>query len=317
MAYGERESLRATESTLMEAGFIVSQRCCCRPSCFDLVARRGKALVFMKVQPDIGSLSSSDSQELRTISESFSATSLLIGRQTREKPLEDDTVYARHNILAVTPKTFENVVLYNIRPLVQANPGGYYVEIDGEVLKRRRQELGLSIGEVAEMAGISRRTVYGYERGMAKASVTAAYNLIWILGIPVAKPVNILEKSRDQSKRCILLTTARRVFANSKLLQKILRRFAQCHITTVKKAPFDFIINVSEGKTRIIGGIANGKEPDLNKRVDEILSVSGVVQAHPVLITEIQEQLEKNITCISSEEVSRIRNPEDFIASIK
>jgi len=316
MAYGEGEKLKAAESMLREAGFVVSQTCCSRPSCFDFAARKSRALVFIKIQPDIGSLSANDLQELRAISESFAAASLLIGEETRERPLEDDTVYTRHNVLAVTPKTFENVVVHNIPPLIQASPGGYYVEVDGEALKRRRQELGLSVGDMADMISTSRRTVYGYERGMAKASVTAAYNMIWALGIPVAKPMNILEAPRSQHKYCIL-TTAKRVFAKNRLLQKIFKKFSRCHITTVKKAPFDFVIGVPEEKVRIIGGVANGKELELGKRVDEILSVSHILQAHPILITEHDESMGKDIHCISSEEVSRLRSPEDLIASVR
>ena len=316
MAYLERGSLRAAESTLKEAGFNVSEPCRSRPSCFDLAARRGETLIFIRVQPDIGSRSTNDSTELKAISESFSAPCLLIGEEAREKPLQDDTVYTRHDILTITPKTFENVVLRDIRPLIQANPGGYYVEIDGEALKKRRQKLGLSAGEVAEMVGTSRRTIYGYERDMAKASVAAAYNLIWALGIPVAKSVNILEKPDKQRKSCVL-TTAKLVLARNRILSKILRRYVHYHVTAVKRAPFDFVIAVPEERMRIIGGIAKRKEVELDRRVDEILSVSRVTQARPILITEGQQRPEKDIRCISSEEVSKTKNPEDLIASVR
>jgi putative transcriptional regulator len=316
MAYWGSGSLRAAESTLREAGFVVSELCRSRPSCFDLVARKGESIIFIRVQPDIGSLSTNDSTELKAISESFSAPCLLIGEEAREKPLQDDTVYTRHDVLAITLRTFDNVVLHGIRPLIQANPGGYYVEIDGEALKRRRQGLGLSAGEVAEMVSTSRRTIYGYERGMAKASVTAAYNLIWALGIPVAKSVNILEKPENQRKSCVL-TTAKLMLARNRILRKILRRCVRYHITAVKRAPFDFVISVPEERMRIIGGIANRKELELDRRVDEILSVSRVTQARPILITEGQQHPEKDILCISSEDVSRIKNPEDLIASVR
>jgi putative transcriptional regulator len=316
MAYLEMETLKAAESTLREAGFIVSERCRSRPSCFDLAARKGESVIFIRVQPDIGGLSANDSAELKAISESFSAPCILIGEGAREKPLQDDTVYTRHDILAVSQLTFKNVVLHNMRPLIQANPGGYYVEIDGQALKRRRQELGLSAGEVAEMVGTSRRTIYGYERDMAKASVTAAYNLIWALGIPVAKSVNILEKPEKQRKSCVL-TTAKLMLARNRILSKILRRCVHYHVTAVKRAPFDFVIAFPEERMRIIGGIAKRKELELDRRVDEILSVSRVTQARPILITEGQQRPEKDIRCISSEEVSRIKNPEDLIASVK
>jgi putative transcriptional regulator len=315
MAYGARESLRAAESALREAGFVVSEPCRSRPSCFDLAARRDESLIFMKVQPDIGSLSANDSTELKAISESFSAPCLLIGEEAREKPLQDDTVYTRHGILAVTSRTFENFVLHRIRPLIQANPGGYYVEIDGEALKRRRQKLGLSAGEVAEMVSTSRRTIYGYERGMAKASVTAAYNLIWALGIPVAKSMNILEKPENQRKSCVL-TTARLMLARNKIFSKLLRR-CRYHVTAVKRAPFDFVISAPEERMRIIGGIANKKETELDRRVNEIISVSRVTQARPILITEDQQRPEKDILYISSEDVSRIKNPKDLIARVR
>lgn len=316
MTNGERGHLEIAGALLREAGFSVSQPCISRPSCFDFAARREKNLIFIKIQPDIGNVSLNDSRELGEIARNFSAASLLIGEEAREKPLEDDTIYRRYSILAVTARTFENVVLHNVRPLIQASPGGYYVEIDGEALKQRRQEMGLSAGEIADMAGVSRRTVYGYERGLAKASVAAAYNLIWALGIPVAKPVDIFQRSRTQQKHRIL-TTARRVFAKNKFLNMILRRLAPLHITTVKKAPFDFVLSVPEEEVQIIGAVTDDKEQELSRRVDEILSVSRVVKAHPILITENRGQWEKGIPCISSEEFSRINGREDLIANFK
>jgi putative transcriptional regulator len=198
--------------------------------------------------------------------------------------------------------------------LIQANPGGYFVEIDGEAMKRRRQKLGLSVGEAAKLIGISRRTIYGYERGMAKASVTAAYNMMSTLGVPVARPVDIFESPRRKHK-CCFLTSARHIIAKNTLLQRILKKFAHCRITAVGRAPFDFIMNVPEGDVRIVGGVADDREPELNRRVEEILSVSRTMQAHPILITEGHTPLDKDIACFNSEEFSRMRNPEDLITS--
>jgi len=313
MTYREMESLKAIEVTLKEAGFTVSKRCCSRPSCFDFAARKNENLVLIKVESDVDSFSHNDSIELNTISKCMSAASLLIAEKTREKPLEDDTVYSRYNVSAITSKTFENIVIQMVNPLIQAGPGGYYVEIDCDAVKRRRQELGLSVGKMAEMIGISRRTLYGYERGMAKASVAAAYNLIWTLGIPIAKPVNVFEESRSQRK-CIF-EKAKHVIARHRFIQTLLKKLAHCRITTVKRAPFDFVINIPEEKMRIIGGVANNRERELDIRVDEILSVSKVVKAHPILVTEKQEFSNKNIPCITSEKFSKIKDPDDLISN--
>jgi putative transcriptional regulator len=311
MTDGETDRIKAAETILKEGGFTVSQRCCSRPSCFDVAARKSESLIFIKVQRDIGCVSPYDSLELRIIAEHVSAASLFISEKTREKPLEDDTVYSRYNVLAITPKTFENIVLRGIHPLIQAGPGGYYVEIDGEAIKKRRQELGLSVGEVAEKIGISRRTLYGYERGMAKASVTAAYNLLCTLGVPVAKPVNIFETSRSPRKP--FMTKARQMFTQNKLLQRIFKKLASYNIVAVKKAPFDFVVTVPEENMKIIGGVADKDEATLNRRVEEILSLSKVVQAHPVIVTDGQKPLlDKDIPCVNGDEISKIKSPEDL-----
>ncbi len=311
----EKDIECTAETVLKEAGFTVSQKCCCRPSCFDFAARKDENLVFVKAQSDIANFSQADSLDLAVISKHFSAMSILISKKAREKALEDDTVYSRYHLLAVTQRTFEDMLLRRTFPLVQAGPGGYYVEIHGEAVKERRQDLGLSVGELAEMTGVSRRTLYSYERGTAKASVSAAYNLICILGIPVARPIDIFKKSRSQARS--FLITAKHAICRSKLLQRVLKRLARYNITTVKKAPFDFLLDVPEEKVRIIGGVIGKKERQLDRRANEILSVSRVIQAHPILITEGEKPLNNDILCIHGEELLGTEQPESLIASLK
>jgi putative transcriptional regulator len=311
MPHDEMKGLKAPEAIMKEAGFEVSARCFSRPSCFDYAARKDKTILLVKVQLDIDNFSQADSKELITISNCISASVLLISEKTREKPLEDDTVYSRYSISAITSKTFENIILRGMHPLIQAGPGGYYVEIDCAAIKRRRQELGLSVGEMAQMIGASRRTLYGYERGMTKASVAAAYNLIRALGVPIAKPVNIFEKPKKQNKHFI--GKAGNAAIRNKFLKKIFRKFASYNIAAIKKAPFDFLVNVPEEKVRIIGGVASNRERSLERRVEEILSVSKVINAHPVLITDGQKPLNKEISCVPKEELTKMRNPEDLL----
>ncbi|MEM3627629.1 MAG: helix-turn-helix domain-containing protein, partial [Candidatus Bathyarchaeia archaeon] len=229
MPHSETNGLRAPEAIMRESGFEVSSRCSSRPSCFDYAARKEETILLIKIQSDIDNFSQVDSNELMSISNHISASALLISEKTREKPLEDDTVYSRYNIIAITSKTFENIILRGMHPLIQAGPGGYYVEIDYAAVKRRRQELGLSVGEMAEMIGASRRTLYGYERGMTKASVMSAYNLIRALGVPIANPVNIFEKPKNQNKHFV--GKVRNNAIKNKFLKKIFRKFASYNVT--------------------------------------------------------------------------------------
>jgi putative transcriptional regulator len=308
------EILEITESVLKTAGFQLSEKCCARPSCFCLVARKDANLTFIKIPNNLGNISYRDASELKTISSWFTATPLFIGEKTRDKPLEDDTIYSRYDVYAVTLKTLENVACREMHPLVEAGPGGYFVKLDGEAIRNRRQELGLSIGELAELLGISRRTLYGYEKGMAKASVSIAYNLEWVLGIPVVKPINVFDPVTSSSG---FLATARRVIVKNRFLHAVLKRLKQCNlkVTPTVKAPFDFIARGQESQLYVLGGVACGEEKNLDQRAKEILSICEIVKAQPVFVSD-GNFVPDNIPIIRSEELNRIKQPEDLIIKL-
>ena len=307
--------LDATESILKEAGFQVSERCVARPSCFDLVARRKEQLALLKIHVNIGNISIEDASELQTISEYLSATPFSICNENRRKPLEDDTVYSRYNICTITLKTLEDVALHERCPLVEAGPGGYYVRLEGKEIRERRQKLGLSIGKLADMIGISRRTLYGYEKDMAKASVSVAYNLEWILGVPVVKSIDIFQ-SISQNKG--FLAAAKHIFTKHHFLQKVLKKFAQINfkVSYIKRAPFDFIAQSLDEPLNIIGGVPDEKERNIGQRTEEIVSISKVVNAQPIFITDGQQIPNNNIPLIHHKDFESVGHLKEFISKL-
>ena len=313
MNHWEMENAVHLGVAFKESGFQVSQICCSRPSCFDFAARKGDIAILVKVNSDVDTFSARSARELKVIAGRVSAASLIISQQTHGKPLEDDTVYSRNGVFVVTEKTIRNLALQTANPLVYAGPGGYSVEVDGGLVEKRRKELGLSIGNLAAMIGVSRRTLYGYERGMAKASVKSAYKLAETLGVPVAKPINVLRRTRKQ-RQCLLIK-AQHAFTGKVLLQKVFRKFAFCDISPVYRAPFDFVMNVPESGDVIVGSVAVNGESNLDKRMDEIISVCRVVRARPVLITDKLKFSSKNFCCICMDELSAVRTPEDLVAT--
>jgi len=306
----------AAESVLKTAGFTISRRCNSRPSCFCMVARRSSDLTFIKILLDLGKITLKDALELKMISSHFSATQLFIGNYTREKPLEDDTVYTRYNIYAVTLKTLEDVVTRGMQPLVEAGPGGCYVRLDGDAIRKRRMKLGLSVGKLAEQLKISRRTLYGYERGMAKASVSAAYNLEWILGITVVKPIDIFKPVPPDAG---FFARAKRLIVRNRFLQMVLKRLILCNfkVAATTRAPFDFIAQPpNEDVNIIIGGVTHRGEKNINRRAEEILSISNVVKAQPLFITDGKLMPYSDIPLIHSEELEKMRLAEDLVSRL-
>jgi len=309
------EMLDAAESVLKVAGFKISRQCNSRPSCFGIVARKDSDLAFIKILLDIGKISLRDALELQTISSRLSATPLLVGDKSREKQLEDDTVYTRYNVYAVTLKTLEDVVSKGLSPLVEAGPGGYYVRLNGELIRNRRMKLGFSIGKLAEDMRVSRRTLYGYEKGMAKASVSAAFNLEWVLGIPVVEPIDIFKPVPLEAG---FFGKAKRLIVRNRFLQIVLRRLAHCkfRVSPTTRAPFDFIAQSPDADVNILGGVTRHGERNVDQRAREIISISDIVNAQPLFITDGKLVPFSEIPTIYSQELEKIQLAEDLISKL-
>ena len=307
--------LEDSESLFKQAGFHLSQTCCARPSCFDFVARREKQIAFVKVHPNIGNIYEKDARGLATLARLFYGSPMLICEKTRGKPLEDDTVYSRYGVGAFTLKTLEDFLLNNAGPLIEAGPGGYYAQLDGEVIRKKRMERGLSIGKMAELMGVSRRTLYGYERGMAKASVSVAYKLEWGLGMPVVKPVNVFEFSKQTDG---FFAAAKRMITESRFMQFVIRKLLQFNFAVfqVGRAPFDFVAKAPKGETSILGAIVNEKDPNLGARSEEIISVSKIVEAQPIFVTDSRRVTVGNVPLLRLKDFEKIKCCEDLMAKL-
>ncbi|MGB9135452.1 MAG: helix-turn-helix domain-containing protein [Candidatus Bathyarchaeia archaeon] len=307
--------LENSESLFEQADFHLSQRCCVRPSCFDFVARREKQIAFVKAHPNIGNIYEKDARGLATLARFFYGSSMLICEKTRDKPLEDDTVYSRYGVGAFTLKTLENSLLNGIDPLIEAGPGGYYAQLDGEAIRKKRMEKGLSIGKMAELMGVSRRTLYGYERGMAKASISVAYKLEWGLGMPVVKPMNVFQYLGETDG---FFAAARRMISESRFMQFVIRKLLQFNFAVfqVGRAPFDFVAKAPKGETSLLGAVASEKEQNLEVRSEEIISVSKIVEAQPIFVTESRKVSVENVPLLRLEDFEKIKCCEDLMAKL-
>jgi putative transcriptional regulator len=313
MNHWEMENAIQLGVALKEAGFEISQICCSRTSCFDFAAKKHDITILLKMASEIDTFSISDLCELKVIASRIPAAALIVSQLSHGKPLQDDTVYRRNNVFVVNEKTIKNVANQTGYPLINASPGGYTVEVDCALVERKRKELDLSIGQLATKIGVSRRTLYGYERGMAKASVSSAYKLAETLGVPVAKPINILQKTKKQPQYS--LPKSKHDMMTKILLRQVFKKFSSCDISPVHKAPFDFMMSIPKDNYLIIGSVASENEPDLENRVNELLSICRVIYAYPVLITENKKNTNMDLSSFTIEDLRVLQSPEQLIAN--
>jgi len=315
MPLSRADALQIAEAALHQAGFQVSRRCSVRASCFDFAARDEERLFFAKVFGNIHDVSRGVADGIKTISGCFSSASLFLSGINEEDPLRDDTVYSRYDVHVVTLKTFEDVVLRGRFPLVKAARGGYSVALDGRKIRERRHELGLSIGKLAGMVGVSRRTLYGYERGLTRASVSTAYQLGKVLGVPVAETVDIFETPlrgfRSGSSSVGGCDDVRGGFLGS-ILSK-LTQFG-LKVLPTNRAPFDFTADCPREEFKIVGGVFRRKEPYLEERVREILSLSAILRAKTLFLGEERTAVPEDVAFLNYDELAGMRDREELTA---
>ncbi len=267
-----QELLSSVRETLVNAGFYVSDVFSMRPVGFDLIARRDNTLLIVKVLTNINALPEDVAEELKTLASLLEGHPLLIGQRTTLGLLEDDVVYDRFGIQAITLETLKHYLLDGVPPKVYAAPGGFYVNIDNERLVKLRREKQLSLGAFARYLHVSRKTVQMYEEGM-NARVDVALRMEDILGEALIQPIDILHgnTSMEEPKRRFNPdkedTLQTEIFTILQHIGYTIIPMGKCPFEAVSKSKDGILLTCVHKydkriikKARVIGGIARVTE---------------------------------------------------------
>ena len=298
----KKELLTEIRTLLARAGFYLSAVCTLRPSSFDFVARRDNLLLIIKVLSNIDSMNENVANELLFLAKYLDGIPILIGEKTSSHILEDDVVYYRHGIPIITYATLENY-LHGILPIICAAPGGFYASFDGEKIRKMREEKGISLGHLARIAGVSRRTIRMYESG-ERASIEVAERIINFLGEEILKPINFLE-----------LTEERNPDIEKEVNDDILSLLESIGmpIFPTSRSPFNALSEILD--ELFLVGVRDRR---IMERARLISNVSKVVEKESVFFVE--KSMRKNIEgipVIEKEEIKKIKDPFKIARLIK
>src|SRR5438552_6388245 len=150
-----------------KTGFFLSRPHGERGLCFDLVARRDDTLLIVKVFQNVDALSKETAQELKAIARTLEGSPLVVGERSGTGSLEDGVIYSRFGVPILCRSPLLEFLEEGVPPFLFSAPGGLYVQLDAAALRRMRDERGLSLGALAEIAGVSRRSLQMYLEGRA------------------------------------------------------------------------------------------------------------------------------------------------------
>lgn len=294
------ELINTTRAILAKAGFDISSTLNLRSVCFDIVGRLDENLLIIKVLSNVDAFSRENAEEMKVLAEALRATPLLIGETSSSGPLEVGIVYSRFKIPIISNETLADHLLEEVPPFIFAAPGGLYVKIDSEMLKEIRESSGISLGTLAETAGVSRRTIQMYESGMG-AMIDAAMRLEDFLQVPIIEPLNPFEYKREKNPEEYEVSGGNRTESNA--LNRLLDiGFA---ITPVTKSPFEAITRSRQ--TIILTGLGTDEEKLIQKAMiaSEISKIAG---KHSLIIVERERSAENidSTAVVTSEELKKI-----------
>jgi len=299
-------------TVLSKAGFYVSELYTMRLTGFDVVARRDDTLLIVKVLSNIDSLTEDIANEILTLSSLLKASPLLIGEKNGTGPLEDDVVYFRYGVQAITIETLKNNLLEGIPIHVFAAPGGLYVNLDQKRLKKIRVEQNISLGTFARHVNISRRTVQMYEEDGMNARIDVAIKIEELLQSAITTPIDIF-KELELNKKITPEFTEKSY--NIKDFQKEIFSLLQkvgYKIIPMDRCPFEAL---SKEKEKIILTSVHEYNERLVKKAQVISSISKITEKHAVVFVD-KDGKKKNIKgtpIIAKKELKKIREPEEII----
>lgn len=295
---------------LAKAGFIISERCDIRPRSFDIAARRDNLLLLIKVISNIDGLNEETTREIQILSKELRGYPIVIGEKTRDHSLETGVVYFRYGVPAIDIKTMNDYFIDELPPLIYAEHGGLYVNIEGNILKEERIRKNISLGALASMLGVSRRTISKYEDGEMAASVDVAVRLEEIMDRGFTVSVNLFEKlNNTESPRQETAPEHSNVFS-------ILKDMG-FNVMPISQAPFDAVSQSSNRRDEdatILTGVTQYSRT-MVKKAHLMSSISEVAHTRSLLIIQGASKT-KNIegtVIIDDKELEKFNDKEDFI----
>ncbi|HIQ50231.1 MAG TPA: helix-turn-helix domain-containing protein [Nanoarchaeota archaeon] len=291
-----REIKEAVKNLLIERDYEVYES----TGCFDIAGKKDE-LLLIKILKNIDSFVLQHALSLQSISSALDAYPFLIGNNTNYEKLVPGVIYERFQIPAMCIETFR-MILDKEFPEFYRQKGGVYVEIDPVALRKARIENKLSQKQLANLVGVSSKTIYMHEKFRLKASIKIVKKIEKVLGKKVSGKAHVFRKYEFKGKAKDSLEK----FVAKKLNEIGFETYFTYH------APFD--VSAKE-KEIIISDIEQDKRK-ISYRYKkfaefvEFLGLSGAV------ITEDYRK-ECKIPIISKKDLEEVKTKKDFIKLLR
>jgi putative transcriptional regulator len=293
-------------------------------SCFDMVARKEFELLLLKILINIDGFTGNQAEEIKKVADTFLASPLVVGIKSKNEYLEEDVIYERHGIPVIARETLRNMVVDDIYPEVFADRGGYYVQIDGEIIKQVRETQNISRKDLADKAHVSKETIYKYERGMVRAFPETAMMLESILNMKITLSVNLLSVP-EVEKRADIKDVSTQKPELSVENQTTLQNLGFGVIST-SRTPFDALAKkettskLTKNDSTVITNLEKNRNQHVLKRMAlNVKDLSGITGTDAVFLLEDKKPLKciEGVPIVYNWEIKEMEDSKEFLKLVR
>jgi putative transcriptional regulator len=157
----------------------------------DLLVTNNKERFVVRVVDDYAKVTRTEAEELKKLATTFSCKPAVVS-ETEDL---DEEIPIDKGVPLIRPKTLERR-LSGEKFFTIYSKGEIYVKIEPEVISKKRAEMDMSLGEVANKLGVTRMSVYEYEKGITnKVTLNIARKLVDLFGEEVLGDIFEVPKS--------------------------------------------------------------------------------------------------------------------------
>ncbi len=296
---------------LDRSGFITSQLSDQVRSSFELISRRDDLLVLTKIVTMYEELNRNQAIEMLSLARVLRGSPVMILPSTSAQKIQDGALYVRYGVPMMTFNTLFDYIIEEIPPMIYRGSNGFFVTLDGPLLRTRRNALGISLGALAEAVGVSRRAVQMYESGMG-ADMDIALRIEHVLRIPLILPLNPFSTNED------LQTIRDGMDTLEGMKKEVLEHLGSIgmEVFPTQRCPFDALAR--EEKELILTSVGGGQR-GLQHRAENLSRISKVTGGDPVMIVSDQIKKRKigDTPVLKISEIKNTDNVESLIQLIR
>jgi len=271
--------------------------------CFDIVAKK-RFIILIKALTNIDGLMQEQALSLKAISYFVSGYPLVVSERTNRGSLNDEVIYSRFQVPVITPQTFECMIEEEIIPEVKAIKGKHTVTVNTTYLKKKREELNLSLDKLSKKIGISKKALYEIENQRVNPTVETVRRLEELLEIDLKVPYKMKKVEKVYVK------------PKNEFQEKISSEFSRLGIdnSAVTSASFEII---GKEKTSLITGLSTNTMK-IKKVVSQVKGLSSIFSSQGMFVAKkSHEETIEGVPIVLEDELPELESSRELSKLIK